>query len=99
MSPLLFNLVVETLPLLVFQFEKRHWLPGFRILGVSESTTVLQYTDDTSLFLRLSNGLHGRLRKCLLIISLISRLKINLTKSYLYGVDMDEEVVKLLPPH
>lgn len=42
-SSLLFNLVVEPLPIFVSQFEECQLLQGFRILGEKESTLVLQY--------------------------------------------------------
>lgn len=41
-------------------------------------------------------GLKVRLHKCLIIFSPISGLKINLSKSFLYGVGMDEEVVQVI---
>lgn len=41
LSPLLFKLVVEALPTLVYQFEDNRWLKGMCILGVRERTTVL----------------------------------------------------------
>lgn len=50
LPPLLFNLVVEMLPILVSQFEELGWLRGIFIPGVLDNTTVLQYVDDTIIF-------------------------------------------------
>lgn len=41
LSPLLFNLVAETLLILVNQFDNNHWLHGVRVVGLNKSTTVL----------------------------------------------------------
>lgn len=65
-----------------------------RVLGVVESTTVLQYVNDTIMFLRQSKEQSVKLHRYLLIFSLISGLKINLNKSYICIVGMDEEVVQ-----
>lgn len=69
---------------------------GKSIPGVRENTAILQYADDTIIFFGHSEGLEVRLCRCLLICSLILGLKINLSKSYLYGVGMDEEVVQVI---
>lgn len=61
-----------------------------------ESVIVLHYADDTILFLRRLNNLEMRLRRCFLIFSLISGLRINLHKSNLFGVSMEPEVVQEL---
>lgn len=41
LSPLLFNLVVEVMPTLVYQFEDNQWLKGMCIWGVRERNIVL----------------------------------------------------------
>lgn len=91
---LLFNLVTESLPIFVNKLEEHLGLRGFCIQGLSENTTVLQYADDTILFLHYSVDLEVRLHKCLLIFSLILGLKINLSKSSLYEVGLDEKLVQ-----
>lgn len=52
--PLLFKLVAEFLPILVNQFDVNGWLQGVGIHEVMESTIVLQYAEDSILFLRYS---------------------------------------------
>lgn len=49
----LFNLVAESLPILVNQFEDNRGLHGMHINGVIEWTTVFQYVNDI-LFLECS---------------------------------------------
>lgn len=61
---------------------------------MAKRTTVLQYADDTILFLGRSNDLKVRLHKCLLIFSLILGLHINLRKSSLIGVGLDQVEVQ-----
>lgn len=51
LSPLLFNLVAKSLPILVKQVEDFQWLQSVSIRGVKERITVLQYADDTIMFL------------------------------------------------
>lgn len=96
LSPILFNLVAEAFPILVHQFKDLGWVRGMRIQGGGERTSVLQYVDDTILFLGRSVDLDARLRRCLRIFSLISGLRINLHKSVVVVVGMDHEEVHRL---
>lgn len=94
--PLLFNLLVETLLILINQFEDKPWLQGVHILIVLERTTIFQYVDETILFIRLSQDLDVRLRKCMLIFCIILGLHVNLHKSSLVKVGMEFEEVLFL---
>lgn len=96
LSSLLFNMVVEAFPILVHQFNDRGWLRGMSIQGVMERTSVLQYADDTILFLWRLVDLEVRLQRCLCIFSIISGPQINLHKSYLVGVGIDQGEVHRL---
>lgn len=61
---LLFNLVTKSLSIPVSQFEAKSWLQGVCTDGLFDSTTVLQYEDDTIMFLRHLENLKLRLRQC-----------------------------------
>lgn len=87
--PLLFNLVAESLPILVNQFEENQWLQGLCINGMLERATVFQYAGDTILFLDCSKNMEVRFCICLLIFSIISGLCVNLHKSSLIRVGID----------
>lgn len=76
--PLLFNIVAQAFLILVIQFQERRWLEGIVIHGLNDRIIVLQYTDDTILFLRYIEGLVDKVQSCRIIFSLISRFRINL---------------------
>lgn len=63
------------------------------IQGVLESITVLQYADDTMLFLCRADDLEVILQHCLFIFSFITGLRINLHKSRLVGVGIEVDDV------
>lgn len=93
MFPLLFNLMVKALPILMKQFEENQWLQGIRIQGVLKTITIVQYTNDTMLFLSRIEELEVKLHRCILIFSIILRLRINLYKSCLIGMGMEADEV------
>lgn len=79
--PLLFYLVVKFLPILVNQYEDNQWLQNMYIQRVMDITNIIQYSENTILFLGQSVNLEGKLRKCLFIFSNIKELHIDLRKS------------------
>lgn len=89
LSPLLFNLVVESFSILVNQFQELGWLEGVLILGLNERIPTLQYADDTLLFFCWSKRLALKIQSYLTILSLISGLKINIHKNVVYDVGRD----------
>lgn len=89
LSPLIFNLVAESFTILVNQVQEKGWLIGVPIPGLEKSIYILQYADDTILFLRGSEGTSSKIQNCLTIFSLISGLTINLHKSVVYGMGCD----------
>lgn len=64
-------------------------MEGIAIPGLHERIPILQYADDTILFLCGSDMLSSKVHSCPMIFSLISKLKINLKKSVIYGVGQD----------
>lgn len=97
MLPLLFNLVVKTLPILVSQFEDNQWLQGMWINGMQKRTTTVEYADDTIMFLGCSEDMDVILHRCLLIFFIISGLCVNLYKSSLVEVGIDHAKVNRIP--
>lgn len=59
------------------------------IPGLSERVPILQYANDTILFLRRTEQVQAKIQSCFTIFSLILGLKINLHKSVVYGVEKD----------
>lgn len=67
LSPLLFNLVAETLPTLINQCQSQGWFHRIPIPGLLDRIIVLQFADDIILFLNHTNGLSSRIQ-CYLTI-------------------------------
>lgn len=55
LSPLLFNLVFESFPIFINQFQNKGWLEGILIYGLDEKIPIFQYDDDTTLPFRGTN--------------------------------------------
>lgn len=82
LSQLLLNLVAKSLPrLLLNQFQYAGCLSGIAIVGLVDRMKILQFADDTILFLNNTVGLCSRIHNYLTIFSLLTGLKINLSKS------------------
>lgn len=62
-----------------------------RINGVLESTSVLQYANDTIMFLGHSENMG--LQMCFLIFHLMSGLRANMSKSCLVGIEVDFAII------
>lgn len=86
LSALLFNLVVEALPRFLIQFQSAGWLSGVAIPGLRNEMLVLQFVDDTILFLNNTEGLLLRIQSCLLFFPMMTGFKINLSKSSIIEV-------------
>lgn len=85
----LFNLVFKVPSVLINQFQSKALLYGFPIYGLNDSITVLQFIDDTILFLHRINDVASRVHRCLEIFSMVSGLSINLHKSTIIGIEKD----------
>lgn len=75
--------------ILANQFQENGRQEGIPVLGMSERVPILQYANDTMLFLGRSNKVQAKIQSCFTIFSLISGLKINLPKSVIYWVGVD----------
>lgn len=89
LSPMLFDLVGEVLHILFSKEESLGLISGIK-LGNGPSISHLQFADDTVIF--LSNPDHSckGVRIILIIFELLSGLRINFDKSYLFSAKKDD---------
>ncbi|KAJ9671310.1 hypothetical protein PVL29_025144 [Vitis rotundifolia] len=90
LSPFLFTLVADVLSRFLLRAEERNMLEGFRVGRNRTRVSHLQFADDTIFF---SNSREEELQtlKCLLLVfGHISGLKVNLDKSNIYGINLDQ---------
>lgn len=85
LSPLIFNLVGEVLSQLICRGEAQKIFKGISLPGCSESLTHLQFADDVILFLEGDEGSVYGIKRILQCFQLLSGLKINFSKSQLFG--------------
>ncbi|KAE8729704.1 Cysteine synthase D1 isoform 1 [Hibiscus syriacus] len=93
--PLLFNLGGELRHLLLTKAVDMGLFLGFE-LGVQESSfklSHLQFADDLIIFSKASIRDLKNIRRVLLIYELLVGLKINLVKSIIFGINVEEEVL------
>lgn len=81
--------MVESLLRLLNQFKSVRWLNDIPIPGLVDRLTVLQFADDTILFLNNIEDLSSRIQSFLMIFLVLTCLKINLSKSTIIGVGDD----------
>ena len=87
-SPFLFTIVVDVLSRLVVRAEKRGLFEGFLVGKNRTRVSHLQFTDDTIFFSRASLEELQLLKLILLVFGCLSRLRINLDKSTLFGINI-----------
>ena len=85
-SPFLFTIVVD-----VLRAEKRSILEGFRVGRNRCMVSHLQFPDDTIFFANSSEEELQTLKSLLLVFGQISGLKVNLDKSNLFGINLDQD--------
>lgn len=83
--PLLFNLVGEALHCMLVKAERVGIFHGISIGGTDGSLSHLQYADDTVIFVRNNLEDIRGVKRVLLGFEMLSGLKINFSKSKLYG--------------
>ncbi|XP_039028563.1 uncharacterized protein LOC120162494 [Hibiscus syriacus] len=96
LSLLLFNIVGELLNLMLVKAAACGLFEGFSI-GREDNLfilTHLQFADDLIIFCRDSPTQILNIRRVLNIFSLMSGLSLNLSKSKLYGVNLEDELLK-----
>ncbi|WOG86222.1 hypothetical protein DCAR_0205423 [Daucus carota subsp. sativus] len=85
LSPLLFNLVGESLSCLLNIGVRNCIFSGISLFGGKEIITHLQFADDVILFLHNADASIIGIKRILQCFQLLSGMKVNFTKSHLYG--------------
>ncbi|XP_050217654.1 uncharacterized protein LOC126668506 [Mercurialis annua] len=93
LSPMLFVLAVEGLKALISQAVNNHLLDGIRIDGYREPISILQFADDTLLFIPQDLDMIRNLLRILRCFELVSGLSINYQKSSILGINVDDETL------
>jgi hypothetical protein len=93
LSPILFNLIVDMLAILISRSKELGHVPGVVRHLVDDSLSILQYADDTIIFLENDQQGAKNMKPLLCAFEQLSDLKINFHKSELfcYGAAKDHE--------
>ncbi|RVW36770.1 Transposon TX1 uncharacterized 149 kDa protein [Vitis vinifera] len=90
LSPFLFTIVANVLSRMLLKTEERNFLEGFRVGRNRCRVSHLQFADDTILFASPREEEVQTLKSLLLVFGQISGLKVNLDKSNLFGINLDQ---------
>ena len=90
LSPFLFTIVADVLSRMLLKAKERNLLEGFRVGRNRCRVSHLQFTDDTILFANPRKEELQTLKSLLLVFGQISGLKVNLDKSNLFGINLDQ---------
>ena len=90
LSPFLFTLVADVLSRMIMRAEEREMLEGFKVGRNRTRVSHLQFADDTIFFSNTREEDLQTLKSLLLVVGHISRLKVNLDKSSIYGINLDQ---------
>ena len=90
LSPFLFILVADVLSRLLLRADERNMLEGFRVGRNRTRVSHLQFVDDTIFFSNSREEDLQTLKILLLVFRHISGLKVNLDKSNIYGINLDQ---------
>ena len=91
LAPLLFILAADTLAICTEQLCIRGYLTGFQITGRPGDIPLLQYTDDTTFFIRGSTVAAYHVYTMLDIFSDFSGMQLNRSKSSIVGIGLDSK--------
>ncbi|KAL4366199.1 hypothetical protein GQ457_05G012670 [Hibiscus cannabinus] len=94
LSPLLFNLVGEALSILIHKAIETETIKGVALGNEGLSVSHLQFADDLVLFLEAKEEYIQNMKRILRIFELASGLSLNLKKTKLYGVNVNENLLK-----
>ena len=89
LSPFLFSIVANMLSRMLLRAEERSMLEGFSVGRNRTRVSHLQFADDTIFFSSTCVEELQTLKFILLVFGQISRLRVNLDKSNLYGINLD----------
>ncbi|RVW38475.1 Transposon TX1 uncharacterized 149 kDa protein [Vitis vinifera] len=90
LSPFLFTLVADVLSRMLMRAEERNMMEGFRVGRNRTRVSHLQFADDTIFFSNSREEELQTLKSLLLVFGHISGLKVNLNKSSIYGINLDQ---------
>ena len=86
----MFTLVADVLSRMLLRAEERNMLEGFRMGRNRTRVSHLQFADDTIFFSNTREEDLQTLKSLLLAFGHISGLKVNLDKSNIYGINLDQ---------
>ena len=90
LSPFLFTLVANVLSRMLLRAEEINVLEGFRVGRNRTKVSHLRFADDTIFFSSTREEDMLTLKSVLLVFGHISRLKVNLDKSNIYGINLEQ---------
>lgn len=94
--PLIFTLEAESLSQLLVRSHEKKLVQGFSVNEDGDTIPVIQYVDDTMIFLKADVGMSKNLCSILLWFKAISGLQVNLAMSKVYflnEVTVDQEIL------
>ncbi|RVW80860.1 putative ribonuclease H protein [Vitis vinifera] len=90
LSPFLFTIVADVLSRMLLKAEERNVLEGFKVGRNRTRVSHLQFADDTIFFFSSREEDMMTLKNVLLVFGHISGLKVNLDKSNIYGINLEQ---------
>ena len=94
LSPLLFDLAIDALAIIMDRARNEGFIKGVLTYNHENGVNMLQYADDTILFIDKDEEKAGNLKKVLTCFEQVSGMRINYTKSELIPIGLtDEEIV------
>ncbi|KAL5546826.1 hypothetical protein UlMin_006513 [Ulmus minor] len=96
LSPFLFILVVDILRRMLYKAVGIGEVNGFKVRREEVVVSHLQFTDDTLFFLEPDQSNIKKVNTILNFFSICSGLKINMNKSSLAGINLEDEEVRVL---
>ena len=94
LSPFLFTIVVDVLGRLIDKAKECNVIQGFSMGRDKVEVTHLQFADDTLFFMEAKPNVFLNYLKPLEAFGSVSRLRVNLKKSSLLGINIDEEMIQ-----
>ena len=96
LSSFLFNLVADVQSRMLLRAEERNLLEGFRVGRNRTRVSHLQFANDTIFFSNTREEELQTLKSLLLVFRHISGFKVNLDKSNIYGINLDQNHLSCL---
>ena len=94
--PFLFTLVAHILGRLIDKAKECDTIHGFLMGKNKVEVTHLQFADDTLLFLEASHNVFLNILRLLEVFGSVSGLQVNLSKSTLLGINIDDDMLQNL---